>query len=232
MADIEAYASAQEYMGYQKLRPDYTVAISTALSLAKKYAGKDAVLADFCCGTGSNTKEFAKLIGGLSKATLIDINAEFLEDAKKSGINAQELVIICEDILKAKLKKESELVLSIFAYHHVTDDAKERYVKQVKSALKKGGILILVEIYIPNKSLTLKYYEKLFDEIPKKIQGLKEFLEQTAKSSDFEFKVAKDFADKQFLKNGFTKIEEVKIWPKDKTFSEDVGTFVQIFRLD
>ena len=106
---------------------------------------------------------------------------------------------------------------------------KEIFIKKIKESLKNTGILIFTEIYLP-KELCVKYYDKVFEEISEPIQGLKEFLRQTAESSDFEFKVTKNYANKQLLDNGFTKIEEVKIWPLDNTFDQEIGTFVEVFR--
>ena len=97
MADINAYQNAENYMMFQSLRPDYTKAIKYSLNLAKKYlpTKKDVVIADFCCGTGTNTKAFASMIKGLKKAFLIDINKEFLQTASKSGIEAEQIEVIC-----------------------------------------------------------------------------------------------------------------------------------------
>ncbi|MBS3089554.1 methyltransferase domain-containing protein [Candidatus Pacearchaeota archaeon] len=128
---------------------------------------------------------------------LIDINKGFLDIARSSNIRVKELVIDHSDILKSKLKKECDLVFSIFAYHHVKDDEKKKYIEQIKSCLKETGILILTEIYLKDKQECIDYYKRLSKSIPNKdyIQGLDEFLQQTAKSTDFEFKVEKEFAD-------------------------------------
>lgn len=234
MVDINVYTEVNKYEKFQFLRPDYVKAISTSLRLAKKYTKElhQIVLSDFCCGTGSNTKKFAQLIGGIKKAILIDINKKFLKIAKSSRIKTETLETINKNILEFKPKEKSDIILSIFAYHHIQDKEKEIYVKKIKESLNNNGILILTEIYLPTKELCLKYYNKLFNQIPKKkvIPGLKEFLKQTAESTDFEFKVSKDFADKQFEGARFTKIEEIKIWPLDTYFKKDIGTFVQVYK--
>ena len=58
---------------------------------------------------------------------------------------------------------------------------------------------------------------------------MKEFLLQTARSDEFEFKVSKKFADEQFKDNGFTLLEEIKIYPKNENSK---GMFVQVYRLN
>ncbi|MDP3882308.1 MAG: class I SAM-dependent methyltransferase [Nanoarchaeota archaeon] len=235
MVDIEVYSHQEDYMKFQNLRPDYIKAITVSLDLAKKYVAdkEEVILADFCCGTGSNSKEFASLLNGLRKVILVDINGGFLEIAKKSGIKSKDLILQESDILEASFLKECNIVLSIFAYHHVPDEKKQLYINKIKECLKDKGILVLTEIYFNNKNNCMEYYKKLFESIPsdKTIPGLKKFLQQTAESSDFEFKVSKDYADKQFEDNGFTLLHEEKIWSNDDNSDEKEGTFVQIYRL-
>lgn len=233
MSDIDAYVQYKKYMPFQHKRPDYNRAISLSLEFAKKkIKGKDIVVGDFCCGTGVHTKKLADQLHGLQKAILIEINEGFLEIAKKSGIKAKEFVIHYGDVLKVKLEKECDLIFSIFAYHHLPDKNKMAYINQIKRGLKSGGILILTEIFFDNKKQCLDYYDRLYESIPPKsrIPGLKEFLKQTAESSDFEFKASKQFADNQFKEAGFRLIDEIKVWPKND--NSNLGTFVQVYTID
>ncbi len=232
VSDISIYIeNPEKYSELQNMRPDYRVAIEKTISLIKKYFdGKGAItLVDCCGGTGNVTKKVSEVLP-VTRATIVDINEEFLKIAQSSGIKAEQIETIQSDILKARLEKESDLVLSVFAYHHLPDNKKENYLQIIFENLKKGGLLVLTEIYIPNKELTKKYYEKLLNEIPEKNPILEKFLNETADSSDFEFKVSKEFADTQLKSLGFQELENVKIWPLDGDFSEDIGTFVQVFR--
>ncbi|MDD5163712.1 MAG: DUF4202 family protein [Candidatus ainarchaeum sp.] len=234
MPDVDAYSSPESYKKFQNLRPDYAKAIAKSVELAGKHTKNHSnlVLADFCCGIGSNTKKFADSVGGIRKATLVDINAGFLNKAKESKIKAKELAIKQTDVLEAGLDKECDLVFSIFAYHHIPTEKKGKYIEKIKSCLKPKGLLILAEIYLQNKLEEISYYNALFNSVPKNkvVPGLKKFLEQTAKSNDFEFKVSKEFADKQFLEFGFVKLEEYKIWPLKDPSNPSRGAFVQVYR--
>lgn len=232
ISDIGIYTeNPEKYMELQNMRPDYRVAIEQTISLVQKYLdGKGPItLVDFCGGIGNVTRKVSESLP-VAQATIVDINGEFLKIAQSSGIKAEQLETIHSDVLETHLGKESDLVLSVFAYHHLPDDKKEKYLKIALENLKEGGILVLTEIYIPNKELTKEYYKKLLRKIPSKNPFLEKFLTETAESADFEFKVSKEFADKQLKSVGFQELESVKIWPLDGDFSEDIGTFVQVFR--
>ena len=144
---IEAYNKVEKYEEFQSLRPDYMKAILASLKLAKKYTeNKDSItISDFCCGAGSNTKKYAELMN-ITKAILIDINKGFLNLAKSSQIKAEQIEIINKDVLEVSFRKESDIVFSIFAYHHMPNDKKQIFINKIKDSLKDGGVLILTEI--------------------------------------------------------------------------------------
>ncbi len=70
MADIDVYSEQDNYMKFQNLRPDYVRAIDFSIRSAEKYAKSSSgvVIADFCCGTGSNAKKIADNFNGIKKA--------------------------------------------------------------------------------------------------------------------------------------------------------------------
>jgi len=231
-SDIHLYnLHPEKYSELQNLRPDYKSAIDVTVSLAIKHLKNrnEISVADFCGGIGNVTKKIAENMP-VSKASIIDINKEFLNIAELSGIKVKELETINSDILNVKLKKDFDLILSVFSYHHVTDDKKEKYLEIALNGLREDGFLILTEIYLPDQDITKQYYRKLLDEIPTKNSLLENFLTETANSTSFEYKVSKEFAARQLEMLGFKEIESVKIWPLDNTFDENIGTFVQVFR--
>lgn len=237
MTDIDLYTQTTAlYETLQQKRPDYVGARKALLELALKFLKDKAPLtiADFCCGTGNNTHLIADRIA-LHQATLIDINKEFLEIAAKSNIRAESVVPIQSDILKVSLRSEHDAIISMFAYHHVPDEDKEKYIEVSKDALKIGGVLLLGEIYSPDKATTLAYYDYLLKNIPQnsKSSELEKFIMQTANSDRFEYKVSREFTHQQLISAGFVLRDGIKVWPlaTDTTFPEDVGTFVEVWEL-
>jgi len=235
MSDIELYKnSPYDYEELQLQRPDYSHSLVIMEELAEKYLNqKEIIIADFCCGTGKNTALLSKKIN-INKAILIDINKDFIEIAKeRKDVIKTKIVPIISDILTTPLSCECDAVISMFAYHHINNLNKEKYIEQIKKALKKNGVLILGEIYIKDKLDTLNYYKKLLNEIGvnSKKELLEKFLTQTAESDNFEFKVSKKFAHKQLSRSGFELLTSVKIWPNDKELDIDTGMYVEAWKL-
>jgi len=122
------------------------------------------------------------------------------------------------------------VVLLIFAYHHIPDKKKLELLKKIFLLMETECILVVAEIYFDKKANGIIYYNELFDALPveKQVPALRQFLEQTAQSKEFEFKVPKQFADSQFESVGFKRIFEEKIWPAGKGNVAE-GTFVQVY---
>jgi len=231
MSDVEVYSQFEKYLSLQMKRPDYFEAMSQIVDFSLEFfADKtDVSVSDFCCGVGNITKAFSEKVP-ISKATLIDINNGFLQIAKETLQNIKLVDIVNKDILQVEFSKTSDLVLSVFAYHHIKDSDKSLYVNQIKNALKENGIVVLAEIFFNSKEKEESYYEELYQSIPdsNKSDELHKFLSQTAKSKDFEYKVSKKYTDEIFAKNGFKLLKEVKIWPPT---SDDEGMYIQILGL-
>jgi len=235
MSLIKLYVeNPDKYTAYQMARPDYSKAVDNVLEFAKDFVDsqerKNVVVTDFCCGPGETSRRFADKIGGLHRAILIDKNPRFLNMAKNARIKASSVLTFCEDTLKVAVKKEADIVFAIFAYHHLSDDKKASFIHKLQGAIKENGILVVAEIYLPKAEIA-KYYTYLYNSISEsdKSSGLKEFLDETAQSSTEEFKVTKDFADRQFLAGHFKMVREEKIWPLDNSLGNDAGTYVQVF---
>jgi len=236
MSDIDLYTNHPDhYDRLQHLRPDYVGAQQAFVDLAFKYLKdkKDISLVDFCSGIGKDTRLICDRIPVIS-ARLIDVNWDFLKIAKEKGFKTvNEPIFISQDILNADVGNGADAVISMFAYHHVPDNDKATYIEKVKDALRPGGVLLLGEIYSPDQKTTLQYYDHLIQSIPASANDreLRTFLEQTAMSDNFEFKISRKFAHDQLTSACFELLESKKIWPIDNTFCVDVGTFVEVWRL-
>jgi ubiquinone/menaquinone biosynthesis C-methylase UbiE len=177
-------------------------------------------------------KNLQKDLGKIKKATLIDINSKFLELAKLSPSPIQELEIINGD-MSSKPKYPTNQILSSLYLLIITSPTKKKeyYIKKIKEALKKNGILILTEIYVPNHEIAKRILSQTYkrNSRNRSYSWIRRIFERTSENTDFEFKVPKKLADKQFEEEGFRKVEEVKVRPLDDSFEENIGTFVQVY---
>lgn len=230
MPDIDLYTKNPGiYDQLQQRRPDYAEAIETSVALAAQHASANKIrLLDLCCGTATTTLRFSQL-HPLAKAELVDLNSDFLRIAKSSGIITRELAVIFKDVREYRPHRDFDMVFSTFAYHHMPDRDKGCYIDTIAGSLSRNGLLVLTEIFFQDKARERDYYHDLIEAIPanERTDQLRSFLEQTANSIDFEFKVPRAFAESQFLQRGFQLIEERKIWPKKPG---DDGTYVQVYR--
>lgn len=230
--DIDLYTThAEEYDRLQQLRDDYRLAIEASLKAATTHAPTHpATIVDFCGGTGLHLHKLDARIN-IRRGRVIDINREFLEIAACRRFRNCTLETQCQDIVQADIEDGAfDLVFATFAYHHVPDHEKVIFLEKACRALHDLGRLVVTEIYLPDRDTTLRYYQKVLDEIPggHANEPLRTFLTQTAESTEFEYKVAKSFADAQFSEAGLRVLDEQKIWPQDDTFSSDIGTFVTV----
>ncbi len=222
------------YESIQLQRPDYYGAVTKAVELAQAHLSSQPSirLVEFCSGTGLNSKRLAERLGSIERCVLVDINPKLLEIAELSGIPSRELNPIAADVLHATIPADNNVVLSMFAYHHIPNDKKLAFVTKAFEALNSQGVVVLAEIYSPDQVTTEKYYAKLVSEMSGSGMSveMREFLSQTASSLDFEFKISREFCHEQFGQSGFTLNAETKIWPKDNELGEDVGTYVEIWK--
>lgn len=229
--DIDLYNNPENYDTLQMSRPDYRLAIEKEVSFAKDFlvTRQDAKILDLCSGTGLVGRKACESIS--AEVNLVDENPKLQEIAEKMDWGTCKVQTQCVDVLRAVLPgAHFDLVISSFAYHHLPDSDKKEFLKMAHRALKSDGRVVIAEIYIPNRVLIQKYYLHLIDSVPEhqRTQELKDFLTQTAKSEDYEYKVSRDFAQRQFDEVGFEVVYEERIW----SYSEDqnVGTFVQVLK--
>ena len=62
------------------------------------------------------------------------------------------------------MDKTFDLVISCFAFHHLTDDEKEASVKEMKKALKENGRIVIGDLMYLNNACKEKLIEKFKNE--------------------------------------------------------------------
>jgi len=208
--------------------------------LTKKIADKNesVEILDFCCGTGIFPRKWLTKLNNI-KYLGVDVNSNFIKFAKEK-LKDKQFSFVIEDSVTFKTEKKFDIVLATSSYHHIKDEQKRNFLKNIFSHLKNDGVLIVYEKIVNSFSDKIEAVEsgtKFYLERIKymmKTEKLSEnqlfalFNEQylTAIRHE-EYKV--DFQHfKDDVENCRMKIKEhIKLWPKEDLFHNDkVGDFV------
>lgn len=124
------------------------------LSFLRKYKRERTIeILDLGAGTGIITELFAK--EGYRNITLLDFSKGMLSKAKKRK-SLKGCKFVCQDIKNLKLRRKYDVIMSFFSIGMPTyfkEEETQSILKELKSSLKKNGLLILVGYYeIPKKN--------------------------------------------------------------------------------
>jgi ubiquinone/menaquinone biosynthesis C-methylase UbiE len=101
---------------------------------------------DFGCGPGFFTLEMARLVGPSGRVIAVDLQEDMLAKvaAKKRETNLAQRIHLhrCDDN-HIGLLEQVDFVLAFYAVHEVPD--RKRFFSEVRSILRAGGTLLLVE---------------------------------------------------------------------------------------
>ena len=107
-----------------------------------KYLKRGTSVVDLGCGSGTFTLDIAKMVGPRGKVIAVDIQQEMLDMIKKK---AEGLGNIKYHKCGANigLKEKVDVIIAFWMFHEVK--TQQRYMKDLKSMMKKGSRFLLVE---------------------------------------------------------------------------------------
>lgn len=195
---------------------------------------------DICCGPGNFPNHLSLYVPNI-KVTGIDLNEEFLNYARQT-YNHLGWKFINIDATSFDLKKKFDFITASSAYHHISDEKKCQFLKNISSHLIEGGKIIICENFLPkynNKFSRInaihKYYSALKDYY---LQGnatseaikLIEEVYQLELSGEEEHKV--DFQRfVEHVKNANLEIEIDRIiWQPEEFHKSNAGSHVLLLR--
>lgn len=116
--------------------------------LAQSPESKGAAL-DVGCGTGGLS---LKLAQKFQRVVGIDISSEVLKAAAGRQIN-KNITFINADFREVIFKEESfDFICVAYIFHHYTPEEIKKGVQELSKLLKKGGALLIIDIFIPEKA--------------------------------------------------------------------------------
>lgn len=114
--------------------------------------------ADIGCGPGFFTLDMARLVGDQGKVIAVDLQAKMLEIVKKRAEKAHLSDRIQLQRCQSEalgLKEPCDFIQAFYMVHEVRDT--ESFLREIKAALKPGGLFLLVE---PILHVSKKQFQK------------------------------------------------------------------------
>ena len=210
---------------------------------------------DLCCGTAllwdylelEDETLFDRVIG-------VDISKPYLDFARQkyygrlagqafSPDSGAQLDFILNDAVIYRHSTQVEVVIGTSAYHHIEDERKPDFLRQVRGQLKDDGIVIFGENLIGDyknlqdrTKVVTEFYIKRIEELigmgitDKRIDILRRVL-QYELEREYEWKHSYRMFRVNLDKAGFEVVEEHKVWPSKPFFLDGkVGDFVIVAR--
>ena len=151
---------------------------------------------------------------------------------------------IHEDAVKVKINDKFDIIVATSSYHHIKDQEKRIYLKNIQNHLSKDGTLIIYEKLVTKFEDSIGAVDsasKLYAERTKymlKTEKLTEkqifalfnemYLSAIRKG---EYKVSYKYLSEDLMATGFKIVKEVKLWPKEDLFNDPkMGDFVFVIK--
>lgn len=233
--------SALRYEAVEAAAPQEKAMLSAAvqeLSMLVNSGSKPVVL-DVCCGTGNFIGELAEKIpfsGGVG----VDVNLAYLDFAQ-NRFKDKTISFEHGDAVFWKSDKKFDIVLLGSAYHHIEDERKPDFLKNVLTHLKEDGFAVFAENILPRYNNSIEYKDgvRLFYEhrtedakkhgVSSQAVTLLERIMQFGVDREYEYKVDFPRFKKHLKEAGFEIILKKRVWGKRK-FLDDAGDYVVIAR--
>jgi len=198
---------------------------------------------DICCGTGLFSAHVLYSLN-VNKMILIDKDRRFLNFTKNRLCSFSNVEFILKDALDFRYKEQADFVLLGSAYHHIHDNQKIEFLRNVDQNLKNDGYIIMNEHFIPPynsqeeySKVILMFYSKLIDYL--KLMGTDSecirIIKQVAYygyNHDYEFKVSFDIFKEHLSKTNLNVVNKIRVWPeREEVFSnKNVGSFILVLK--
>ncbi|HUS87102.1 MAG TPA: class I SAM-dependent methyltransferase [Bacteroidales bacterium] len=114
--------------------------------ILKPYIGQGMTVVDLGCGPGFFTIEIARMVGETGKVIAADLQEGMLEKVNnkiKDTELEQRIGLHRCKVDEIGIEKKVDFILAFYMVHEVPD--KERLFKELKSILKPGGNLFIIE---------------------------------------------------------------------------------------
>jgi ubiquinone/menaquinone biosynthesis C-methylase UbiE len=215
-----------------------------AKELAKELFGDKKIMAmDVCTGTGLFAISILSSIN-IDKIILLDIDKRFLNFTKRRINGHYNAEFVLANAITFTSKEKLHLILMGSAYHHIEDNKKVDFLKNIERNLLPDGYILMTDHFLPVYERDEDYGQSIIEFYSKLIKYLElagtsstalRIIRQVAYygyNHDYEYKVSYKVFKEHLEKAGLIIDREYRVWPeKDGVFSDPkVGSFVIALR--
>jgi ubiquinone/menaquinone biosynthesis C-methylase UbiE len=192
---------------------------------------------DVCSGPGNFVNHLAFVLPNI-KAVCVDTNASFMEYGKR---RLERWKFIQGDVTKISLRKKFRFIVASSAYHHIPDNQKLDFFRNIKRHLTDNGIVVVCDNFLPDYSgknkqqVTKRYYSELRkwyrqgNATPEAIRVIKG-VEQTELEGQEEYKVTFRIFQTQLKEVGLRIDTDIAIWQPYQFAKDNAGSHVLILK--
>lgn len=181
---ISEHLSLEEYDNYMKDRPlEQRITLDFIIDKAKD--NKNLKVIEFGAGTGRFTKQLLRVFPKLD-LVLVEPDKNCCLKLNKLKKQYKQIKIVQSTAESYKSKTKYDIIIMATAFHHVPFENKLKFLKSVKNLLKKDGIYLCGDNYIPEYS-TMKEREQVL------MKCMNKWIREAKKDKDKkELKMAQD----------------------------------------
>ncbi|MDD5339782.1 MAG: class I SAM-dependent methyltransferase [Candidatus ainarchaeum sp.] len=191
-------------------------------------------LIDFCCGT---CEIFSRLIPEPRIAHFIgvDIEPAYLDFAKNRLAGVVGADLVRGDAVDCHLGASADVLLASSAYHHIEDDRKLPFLRNMIRHMKPDGRAIFAENVLPkyedecgHATAAKLFYRKRIEEaqeigMDENVLGLLHQVMRYEICREYEWKVDHRRFTEDLGRAGFVVLKKTKVWPTKFEFEDQLA---------
>lgn len=247
MSKNTGYFADPSYYHYQELfRSDEEALFGYSALIAAKFLDNrtDARVLDLCCGTGLSLERIVAH-PAISHVTGVDIDERYIQFAsgRFKGF-ARTVDFKCVDAVEPDLGASRwDLIILSSAYHHIEDERKVAFLKQVATLMCVDGLAIIGENILPDfdahvtgarskairdfYSAVLKDISSRFVKVPKSVEESIETIIAYGEEGEYEYKVPLVHLLQDLQRSNLKIVEMHRVWPSNyRLLPPSAGNFV------
>lgn len=228
------HTSATELLLYQ--------AIVGAAGSHSRTVRRPLSILDVCAASGGCANEVLKTVS-CDFLCLVDNERVMCESAKAKRWLVHSVSVVEADAVNWCSKKRFDLILMNSAYHHIEDERKAEFLRNMASHLQSDGRILVGEHFLPlyqygnlesYRLSVMQFYQARIAELQAKgdPQTVVDVIRQTGRycwEKRYEFQVSMDLFKQHVERASLEVVASRRLWPSGTAqLPQDTGTFLVV----